>query len=347
MPRYGRTTPVAVLSHAALVSGLLLIPSYSFLCAQENTNRSINLPTSKQLIVPAPGDPRRVNSLPISVAASPDGKWVISLNAGYGTAESDYMQSLSVLNTSTGDVQDVPDARVSLHAPQTFFSGLAFSGDGTHVYASLGSMSKPEGDSERATGNAIVVFSFSGGMLKPQSLLKLPLVPLGSGKTTALRTADGGTKGIPFPAAIAVIPGAHERLLVAENLSDSVALLDATTGAIEHTFDLSAGADVPSVYPIALVVSKDGTRAFVALWNSSEVVELDLQHTTIARRVELMKAHAPTAPGSHPCALVLDERAELLYVALSNRDAVAAVRVSNKRHQPELSVAGYFDTRLP
>ncbi len=36
-----------------------------------------------------------------------------------------------------------------------------------------------------------------------------------------------------------------------------------------------------------------------------------------------------------------------LYVALANRDAVAAIRVSNRHHHPELSVAGYFDTRLP
>jgi DNA-binding beta-propeller fold protein YncE len=307
----------------------------------------VNLPTSKQLFAPVPGDPRRVNSLPISLAASPDGKWVVALNAGYGTAESDYMQSLSVLSTSTGEVQDVPDPRTSLHAPQTFFSGLAFSGDGTRVYASLGSLTRPEGDGGRATGNGIAIFTFANGVLKPQGLLKLPLVPLPSGKTTALRTADGGKKGIPFPAAIAVIPGARERLLVAENLSDSVAFLDASTGAIEHTFDLSTGVDVPSTYPIALAVSKDGTRAFVALWNASEVAELDLQHGTIVRRVELMKAHTSTAPGSHPCVLVLDEHAGMLYVALANRDAVAAVRVNGRHRKAELSVAGYFDTRLP
>src|SRR5215469_44154 len=212
MPRYGRTTPVAVLSHAALVSGLLLIPSYSFLGAQENTNRSINLPTSKQLIVPAPGDPRRVNSLPISVAASPDDKWVIALNAGYGTAESDYMQSLSVLNTATGAVQDVPDARTALHATQTFFSGLAFSGDGTRVYASLDSLTRPEGDAGRATGNGIAVFNFADGVLQPQGLLKLPLVPLAAGKTTPLWSPNGFKRAIPYPAAIAVIPGTRERL---------------------------------------------------------------------------------------------------------------------------------------
>src|ERR1700749_1343069 len=208
MPRSGRTTPVAVVSRLVVTSGLLLvIHASSFSHAQQREREAVNLPTSKQLFAPVPGDPRRVNSLPISLAASPDGKWVVALNAGYGTAESDYMQSLSVLNTTTGEVQDVPDARTSLHAPQTFFSGLAFSSDGKRVYASLGSVTSPEGDGGHATGNAIAIFSFTEGVLKPHGLLKLPLVPLAVGKTTALRSADGGKKGVPYPAAIAVIPG--------------------------------------------------------------------------------------------------------------------------------------------
>ena len=82
---------------------------------------------------------------------------------------------------------------------------------------------------------------------------------------------------MPYPAAIAVVgPAGSEKLLVAENLSDDVLLLDAATGAIEKRFDLSESDAVPSTYPIALAVSKDGARAFVALWNASEIVELDL-----------------------------------------------------------------------
>ncbi|HEX5283221.1 MAG TPA: phosphoesterase [Bryocella sp.] len=347
MPLIRRTTLVAEVTQLVILGWFAVVAAPTACHAQQTSADRIDLPTSKQLFVPAPGDPRRVNSLPISLAVSPDGRWVVSLNAGYGTVESDYMQSLSVLNTSTGAVQDVPDERVSLHAPQTFYSGLAFSSDGTHLYASLASTTNPEPGAPHATGNGVAVFSFAAGALKPERLLKLPLVPLAAGKTTALLAADGGRKGIPFPAAIAVVPGAHERLLVAENLSDSVVLLDASTGAIEHTFDLSSGAYVPSTYPIAVSVSRDGKRAFVALWNASEVDELDLEGGTVVRRIDLMKPHSPTAPGSHPCAFLLDERAGILYVALANRDAVAAVRVSDKHHHTELALAGYFDTRLP
>ncbi len=315
--------------------------------AQQSTPHTIDLPTSKQLLAPAPGDPRRVNSLPMSLAVSPDGHWVVSLNAGYGTAETNYMQSLSILNTRTGAVEEVPDSRTSLNAPQTFYSGLAFSTDGTHVYASIASTTDPEGDGAHATGNGVAVFGFRDGALKPERVLKLPLMELAPGRSTALRTADGGHKGVPFPAAIAVIPGTQPRLLVAENLSDSAVILNAATGRVERTFDISAMPDVPSTYPIAVAVSSDGARGFVALWNASEVVELDLEHGTVDRRLELMKPHSPTAAGSHPCALLLDERAGVLYVALANRDAVAEVRVSGRHHEPELSLAGYFDARLP
>ncbi len=349
---------------------------------------ALDLPTSKVLMVPAPGSPRKVNSLPLSLAVSPDSKWVVSLNAGYGVAESNYAQSLAVLNTATGEVKDFPDARVGERAKQSFFSGLAFSADGTKVYASLGSTSDPAGGREGAVGNGVVVYGFADGVLKPQGLFKLPLVKLAAGRKTDLPVKGGdGTMGIPYPAAIALVgstcktqvekgpkavagsapsgsfdsasrgeaargsaqddksQGGCERgkLLVAENLSDSAVLMDAATGTIETTFDLSESDAVPGTYPVGLAVTKDGRRAFVALWNASEVVELDLVKGAVGRHVALLKPKVATAPGTHPCAMVLDEADGMLYVALANRDAVAGVEIG----KGEFAVKGYFDTRLP
>ena len=305
---------------------------------------AVNLPSSKQLLVPVPGGAQRLNSLPMSLAISPDGRWVVSLNAGYGTYESGYAQSLAVMDTQTGAVKDFPDARVGESAAQTFFSGLAFSGDGTKVYASLASSTAPLGDGAKKTGNGVVVYGFADGVLKAEGFLKLPLVTLAAGRHTDV--GEGGTMADPYPAAIAVVPGAKERLLVAENLSDSVALMDAGTGEIERTFDVGESAVVPSAYPIALAVTKDGKRAFVALWNASEVVELNLVSGKMVRKLALLKPKSDIAPGTHPCALLLDEHAGVMYVALSNRDAVAAVAIG-KAGAPELAVRGYFDTRLP
>jgi DNA-binding beta-propeller fold protein YncE len=332
--------------------GFLVVGGGCGLQAQQGGGQVLNLSTSKQMQVPVPGGPRRLNSLPMTLAVSPDGRWVVSLNAGYGTFESKYEQSLAVLDTRTGAVRDFPEARTGLRDAQTFFSGLAFSADGTKVYASMASSSDPDGknpDSRSTgddTGNGVVVYGFADGVLKAEGFLKLPMVKLANGRHTDLpKAGENGTLAIPYPAAIAIVPGT-QKLLIAEDLSDSVAELDAATGKVERVFDVSASDAVPSTYPIAIAVTKDGRRGFVALWNASEVVELDLAAGKVARHVALLKPSAATAPGTHPYALLLDEKTEMLYVALANRDAVAAVAIG-KSAAPELAVRGYFDTRLP
>jgi DNA-binding beta-propeller fold protein YncE len=280
------------------VSCTILALGVEFLAAQ-----TLNLSTSKQLIEPVPGHPQRLNSLPITMAVSPDGHYVVTVNAGYGTYESQYEQSLAVLDTQTGTVADFPDARTVVGDHQTLYSGLAFSRDGSRLYATLGSLSNPRGDGKKGTGNAIAVYSFQAGKIAPERLISLPLQQLAPGRKTKLIGEVDGDKGVPFPAAITVLGSAgSEKLLVADNLSDDVLLLDASTGSIEKRFDMSESDAVPSTYPIALAVTKDGRRAFVALWNASEIVELDLAQGTVGRKLGLLKPSDPVKPGTHPCA---------------------------------------------
>jgi DNA-binding beta-propeller fold protein YncE len=304
-----------------------------------------DLPTSKQLIGPVPGHPQSINSLPMSIAVSPDKRYVVTINAGYGTYESRYLQSLAVLDTQSGTVADFPDPRtLARRDKQTLYSGLAFSRDGSRIYASMGSLTDPEGKDKDDTGSGILVYKFTAGKIEPERLIRLPLQQLASGHTTKLVGERDGDKGVPFPAAIEVIQsGGAEKLLVAENYSDDVLLLDATTGAIEHKFDLAENNVVPSTYPGAVVLSKDGYRAYVALWNASEIVELDLTKNEVGRRLALLKPSNPVAASTHPCAFALAPDGKTLYVALANRDAVAAVNVGGDA----FAVKGFFDTRLP
>ncbi len=318
------------------ISPLVLIFLSASLSAQ-----TIDLPSSKQLIGPAPGQPQRLNSEPVSIAVSPDSRYVVTVNDGYGTFESKYLQSLAVLDTQTGKLTDFPDARTGIRIRQTLFSGLAFSRDGAHLYASLASLTNPTGNGKDATGSAIVVYSFTNGAIAPERLIPLPLDPLSPGRTTRLIGFTEGTNGVPYPAAIAVLESG--KLLVANNLSDSVLLIDSATGKIENRFDLSAADAVPSTYPIALAVSKDNRRAFVALWNASSIAELDLVANKVARKLDLLKPADPIAAGTHPCAFVLAPNGSTLYVALANRDAVAAVDLRSNH----FAVTGYFNTRLP
>jgi DNA-binding beta-propeller fold protein YncE len=330
--------------HRASAVFAVCIGSVALSAQTAQTIPSIDLPSSKQLIGDVPGHPQRINSEPISMAVSPDGRYVVTVNAGYGTFESKYDQSFSVLDTATGALADFPDARTFYRAHQTLYSGLAFSRDGSHIYASMASLSDATGDGKDDVGSGIAVYTFSAGKFAPERLIHLPIAPLPPGRKTRLPEGIDSHQGVPYPASIAVLSVAgREKLLVAENLSDDVVLLDAESGAVEKRFDLSESDAVPSTYPVALAVASDGRRAFVALWNASEIVELDLIRGSVARKLPLLKPSSPVAPGTHPCAFVFSPGEKTLYVALANRDAVAVVNVGSDQFQ----VKGYFDTRLP
>jgi DNA-binding beta-propeller fold protein YncE len=325
-----RILPFALAASSALLSAAVVAAQMT------------DLPTSKQLS-PAPGNPQRLNAEPVSMAVSPDGRYVVTVNDGYGTFESNYSQSLAVYDTESGKLADFPDDRTALRGgKQTLYSGLAFSGDGKHLYASMGSISDPNGERKGDTGNGVVVYGFADGKVTPERFIPLKLEKLAPGRTTRLIDQKDGDQAIPFPAAIAVF-GSPEKLLVAGNLSDDVLVVDAASGNVEKRFDLSESDAVPGTYPIALAVAPDGRRAFVALWNASEVVELDLTKLAIGKKITLLKPDDPVRPGSHPCAFQIAKDGKSLYVALANRDAVAALNVAGGA----LTVKGYFDTRLP
>ena len=304
-----------------------------------------DLSTSKELIEPVPGHPHRLNSLPMTMVVSPDRRYVVTVNAGYGTYESRYMQSLAVLDTSTGAVTDFPDDRtLARKAHQTLYSGLAFSTDGSHLYASMGSITDPLGTEKDDTGSGIIVFKFDAGKPVRERFIHLPLQQLATGHTTRLLGEKEGDKGIPFPAALATIKvGGAEKLLIADNLSDDVLIVDPVSGDVEKRFDLAESNAIPSVYPGALAVSKDGHHAYVALWNASEIVELDLEKNAVGRKLPLLKPENAVAPSTHPGAFALAPDGRTLYVALANRDSVAAVNIAPGQFQ----VKGYFDVRLP
>lgn len=323
--------------------------------------QSVNLPSSKQILAPVPGSPLRTNSLPMGVAWSPDGRYLALVNAGYGTADSDYAQSVAILDTTTQKLSDFPDPRTIVNAPQTMYSGVAFSLDGTHVYVSFDSLSAPEGEKSSTpeepssrrrrpgvekTGNAIAVYKFSDGALTPERLIPIPLQKLAAGRVqneVGKPMPDG--IAIPLPTGLAVFKGetGKEQILVADEFSDDVLLLDAESGNVLKRFDLADNQIVPSTYPITVAVTKDGHRAFTALWNGSAISELDLRTGKVLDKVALLPPSSAILPSSHPCALAFSPDEKTLYVALANRDVIAAVNISGKN--PRL--IRLYDSRLP
>src|ERR1700679_2976354 len=207
-------------------------------------SRVIDLPTSKELVEPAPRSPQMLNSLPMTAAVSPDGRYLAVVNAGYGTFESRYQQSIAVLDIKAGTVTDFPEPRTASSLPQTLYSGLAFGKDGTHLYAVFDSLTAPQGTGKDQTGNAVAVYSFHDGEVKAERLLAVPLQQLAPGKLqNRIGVALPAGTAIPSPAGIAVRQGAggSDELLVADNLSDDVLLMDGATGKVLRRFDLSQG----------------------------------------------------------------------------------------------------------
>jgi len=95
------------------------------------------------------------------VTLSPNGHYLAILNDGWGTPESAYSQSIGILDLDTNQLRDFPDPRLRLDAHQVYFCGLAFSNDGTHLYASIASYTDPAGQRRGDMGNGIAVYNFA------------------------------------------------------------------------------------------------------------------------------------------------------------------------------------------
>ena len=305
--------------------------------AQElKSSQPIPLPTSKMLTAPSPGRIGDTNSFPATIAMSPDGHYAALLNDGYGTQEDLAHQSIAILDLTNNRISDYPDSRLSDEAHQSYFLGLTFSSDGTHLYASVGSITDPTGEKPGDTGNGIAVYKFAAGKVTPERFIHIAPQPLATGKKVAigLKKTPPGT-AIPYPAGLALISkDGHDQLLVANNLSDNVVLLDPASGKILQAFDLSTSDLVPSSFPYTCVATKDAKRAWCSLWNASQVAELDLTNGRVARWIKLKQPEDPIAPGSHPTAMLLNPSETLLYVALSNSDSVMAVTTSMDMSPP-------------
>jgi DNA-binding beta-propeller fold protein YncE len=305
--------------------------------------KDIDLSTSKVLREPALGSPQDTNSLPVTAALSPDGKYLALLNNGFGSAQSNYQQSIAVLDLATNQLHDFPDSRLSTGAKQTYFIGLAWSADGAELYASIASLTDPEAKKPESTGNGIAVYRFVDGNLTPARFLKLSLVPIVHGRkiTYGAKYVPAG-QSISYPAGISLVKrSGGDALLVAENLADGAVLIDAHDGHILQRFDLGRGKSVPNTFPYTVVVNRAGTRGWCSLWNGSSVAELDLQSGKVAREISLLPPKEETEASSHPTALLLSPDEGKLYVTLANRDRVAIVNTGDGK------LDRYLDARLP
>ena len=275
-----------------------------------------------RLLSAVPGRPEPTNSLPTTAAVSPDQRYVVLLNSGYGTYTSGLRQSIAVFDRESNRLTDFPDDRLGRESKQSYFLGLAFSRDGRHLYASMSSLTDPLGQGRGSTGNGIAVYRFENGKVTPENFLAMPPrrdIPQGKVRRQDMRD-------VTYPAGLSLGSGSGEdHLLVANNLSDEAVLRNAKSGAVIYRFDLSVFHRVPTALPYTTVISGDGKRGYVSLWNASTVVELDLEQGRVLRQIPLGRPSSDSEAGSHPSAMLFSQDETLLYVALTNRDEVAVI----------------------
>ena len=311
---------IAAVSLLAL-SALLVV----FVVARAASHsRRINLPTSKSMTLPVPGYLARTNSFPATIALSPDGRYAALLNQGYGTEDSGARQSIAILDLSNNQLRDFPDDRLraDYSTRQSYFIGLAFSSDAKHLYASIGSITDPTGQKPKSTGNGIAVYKFTAGQVTPERFLKIPPQPIAEGKEVAfgVRKTPEGT-ALPYPAGLAVLQGPKgDRLLIANNLSDNVVLLDISPRQNPAVIRSKSHRYIPSAYPYTVIANKAGTKAWVSLWNASTVAELNLKTSKVEAWYDVFGRTDATAPSTHPTAILLSPGEDTLYVTLSNTD---------------------------
>jgi DNA-binding beta-propeller fold protein YncE len=303
---------------------IALLLTLSIQLAAQDSRLPVQLPNGR-LLDEVPGKPREMNNLATAAAVSPDSRFVVLLHSGFGAYDQNHKhtyQSLSVLNVATNDLSDFPDNRLDGKARQCYFLGLAFSLDGKHLYASIASYTDPLGKKPGSTGNGIAVYSFDEGRIVPEKFL--PIAPRASIPSGKLRRAE--FTNVTYPAGLSVGKvGGEERVLVASNQSDEALLLNPFDGKIDFRFDVSTFKRIPASLPYTTVITDDGKRGYVSLWNASAIAELDLVHGKVLRKIELEKPRAALAGGSHPTALLLNRDNSVLFVALTNRDQIVAL----------------------
>lgn len=218
-----------------------------------------------------------VGSMPLAVTLSPDGRQILVLLNGYRE------QGVQVVDRATGKILQ------TLVQPAAFL-GLAFSLDGRTLYASGGNQ------------DVVYRYAWAGGRASLTDSLVL------AGKTAR-------SNGTRYPGGLAASPDG-KFLYVAENLADSLAVIDLATGRVTQRFATER-------WPYGVAVAKSGA-VYVSAWGGSSV-------STFSPAAGGLVAGPRIRVGRHPSALVLNADGSRLFVASASTDRIAVVDTRQRR----------------
>ncbi|MGH7583681.1 MAG: bifunctional YncE family protein/alkaline phosphatase family protein [Gemmatimonadales bacterium] len=291
------------------------------------TARTADLGTPRRLPTGATLDPAgRTTDLgpyPFSMIAAPGGQRLVALLAGYRA------NGVQVIDPGTGAVTQ------TLPQPAAFV-GLAFDSAG-RLYASGGNR------------DLIYVYQWSNNSLS-------------LGDSITLEAHRPRQDGTGYPAGIALSRDGAT-MYVAENLDDSLAVVDLTTKRVVQRVAagrypygvavagdgsvyasawggvairrwrpvdgrLHADATIPVArHPSSLLLNADGSRLFVASASTDRISVVDTRRNAVIAVLADTIAHAP-GEGSTPIALLLGPDGRHLFVAEADNNAVAEFELS-------------------
>jgi len=219
-----------------------------------------------------------VGNMPLAMVLSPEGDRLVISLSGWR------QQGLQVIDRHSGTVlQTIPQ-------PSAFL-GLAFSKDGRTLYAS--------------GGNEDVIYRYAWHD-KFATLTD----------TIVLAKKEPQRDGTRFPAGIALSPDG-KRMFVAENLADTLAVVDVESKSVIQRLPTEA-------YPYAVVVSPKG-EVYVSAWGGNTV-------SIFAPAAKgLLKERRRVTVGRHPSALLLNHNGSRLFVASGGTNTIAVVDTKTGR----------------
>jgi YVTN family beta-propeller protein len=225
-----------------------------------------------------------LGNFPVKIVPAPGGRHLIVLLSGWRE------QGIQVVDRSSGRVvQTLPQAAA--------FLGLVFSPDGKTLYAS--------------GGNEDVVYRYAweNGEARPDGKLVL-----------AAKEAD--KDATRYPAGLAISPDGR-RLYVAENISDTLAVLDLPSGRVLQRLPTAH-------YPYDVVIGRDGAL-FVSAWGASSVSAFRVAQQSADSEGGLLVAKGGIEVGRHPSGLLLSPTGDRLFVACASTDSIGVIDTKKRR----------------
>jgi Uncharacterized conserved protein len=224
------------------------------------------------------GTAHGVGNFPLAMAVAPGGERIALLLCGWR------QQGVQIVDRRSGTVlQTLPQAAA--------FAGLMFAPDGKSLYASGGN------------DDSVFVYRWNGSEATADGTIELIEKPKPNPKEKA--KAYNGTQ---YPAGLAASRDGRF-LYVAENLADSIAVIDLAARRVIQRLHTDR-------YPYAIVVDRRD-NVYVSAWGDNTV---DAFHEA---QDGMLRAGARIVAGRHPSAMVL--HGSRLFVASASTDSISVV----------------------